>query len=63
MNILAIKKSNQNIRPKQKSTWESLFILAGTIAAIVSAGVEKWLISDEKLQKVWKKFEITREKF
>ena len=52
MNILAIKKSDQNIRSKKKKkTWESLLILAGTIAAIVLADVEK-ILTWEKLLKV-----------
>ena len=54
MNILMIK-SNQNIRlrnkknkKKENKIWESVLNVAGTIAAIVLAGVQKILIWKKK---------------
>lgn len=68
MYILAIDLSSENIRSKneqKKLIWESLLILAGTIVAIVLAGVEKRLIWEEKLQEKFRKcqenFKIRRE--
>ena len=56
MNILGIKKLNQNIwsnkKEQKKSIWESLPIFTGIVAATIPTGVEKWLIWEEKLQKI-----------
>lgn len=61
MNILGIKKSNQNIwsnkKEQKKSIWESLLIFASTIAATILTGVEKRLIWEEGITKSFRNFE------
>ena len=56
MNILAIKKSNQNVWSKKEqeiSIWEFSSILASNIAAIAPAGVEKKRLIWKKIAKTF----------
>ena len=61
MNILGIKKLNQNIwsnkKEQKKSIWESLLIFASTVAATIPTGVEKRLIWEEGITKSFRNFE------
>ena len=66
MIILAIKKSKQNIRSKKtkNSIWETLLILAGTVAAIVQGGVDKGQFEKKNCKifgNIGEKFAVTRE--